>query len=138
MSEKRPDFTDVFYARAKLRDCVTKGLRLQDAGDHKGARGLQRGDALGAGSAAAGSGDQAEGDAVSECYHETLEISYGVWLCKCGKKFTIIPTESTAAKEIERLQVENARLKGRYLTLSNRLAGMAALQATAIDPEAGQ
>jgi len=37
--------------------------------------------------------------------------------------------------EIEKLRAENTRIKGRYLTLSNRLAGMAALQETVIDLE---
>lgn len=38
MTAKHPDFTDVFYAKAKIMDCARKGLRLQDAGDKKGAR----------------------------------------------------------------------------------------------------
>lgn len=42
MTAKRPDFTDVFYANARVRSFAKKGLRLQDAGDHKGARGAYK------------------------------------------------------------------------------------------------
>lgn len=35
---KRPDFTDVFYANARVRVFAKKGLKLQDEGDKKGAR----------------------------------------------------------------------------------------------------
>jgi hypothetical protein len=38
MTTKHPDFTDVFYANSLARAAVKKGLRLQEAGDHKGAR----------------------------------------------------------------------------------------------------
>ena len=38
MTEKHPNFTDIFYANAHVRACAKKGLRLQEAGDHKGAR----------------------------------------------------------------------------------------------------
>lgn len=38
MTEKHPDFTDVFYANARVKVFAKKGLRLQEAGDHKGAR----------------------------------------------------------------------------------------------------
>jgi len=38
MTEKHPNFTDVFYANAHVRACAKKGLKLQDEGDKKGAR----------------------------------------------------------------------------------------------------
>jgi len=38
MTEKHPNFTDIFYANAHVRASAKKGLRLQESGDHKGAR----------------------------------------------------------------------------------------------------
>jgi hypothetical protein len=34
----KPHFGDVFNARAMMRAAAAKGIRLQEAGDHKGAR----------------------------------------------------------------------------------------------------
>lgn len=38
MSEKHPDFTDVFYAKARARAAAKKGLAQAEAGDKKAAR----------------------------------------------------------------------------------------------------
>jgi hypothetical protein len=42
MTALKPHFGDVFNARAMRRVAVEKGLRLQDAGDHKAARAAYR------------------------------------------------------------------------------------------------
>lgn len=38
MTERHPDFTDIFYANARMRDAARKGLDLAEAGDKKAAR----------------------------------------------------------------------------------------------------
>jgi len=42
MTAKHPDFTDVFYANARMRDAARKGLDLAEAGDKKGARAMYK------------------------------------------------------------------------------------------------